>query len=187
MRRRLMVVHLGALLTLATLVVPTALASGGTGPPAASSPSIALFEGKQIDLSQGWGEAKACLVYQQGGIVECFRDRAGLQAREAQLATSSVLSPASALAACSSPLRLYADIYYGGRELALYDRGYWQNLSTWDFDNQLSSYKVGACGVRLAENAYGGGTWYPGSTTAGAWEPFMLSGWDNRVSSVYIQ
>lgn len=178
MTRRLIATALTGLAVIAVLAGP-AVAGGTSSSP---SPSLALFEGRTIDLSQGWGEAQACLVFSGGGIIECFRDRDGLHAREAQLAGSSAM-----LAACSSPLRLYADIYYGGRELALYDRGYWQNLSTWSFDNQLSSYKVGACGVRLAENANGGGAWYPGNTSAGAWEPFMLSGWDNRVSSIYIQ
>lgn len=180
MTRRLITTALIGLAILAVLAAP----GGATGTSSPPSPSLAVFEGRTIDLSQGWGEAQACLVFTQARIVECFRNRAGLRTRENALAGSPALTT---LAACSSPLRLYADIYYGGRELALYDRGYWQNLSTWSFDNQLSSYKVGACGVRLAENSNGGGAWYPGNTTAGAWEPFMLSGWDNRVSSVYLQ
>lgn len=169
-----------ALAGLALFVAVSAPAAGGT--PFEPQSSVATLEGQTIDLSQGWGEAQACLVISHAHPIECFRDHDGLYARERELAGS-----ASLLASCSSPLRLYAEIYYGGRELALYDRGYWQNLSTWSFDNQLSSYKVGACGVRLAENAFGGGSWYPGSTTAGSWEPFMLSGWDNRISSIYIQ
>ncbi len=167
-----------------TLALFAAQAASGASAP---TPTPAQFEGQTIDLAQGWGQARACLVYQQAGIVECFRDRAGLQAREQQLAASGVLPRVSAAAACSSPLRLSTDIYYGGRELALYDRGYWQNLSTWSFDNQTSSYKVGGCGVHLADYANGGGSWYPGNTSAGWWEPFMLSGWDNRISSVYLQ
>lgn len=151
-----------------------------------SPPSLALFEGKQIDLSRDWGAAQACVVYQGVGAVECFRDRAGLQAREAQLQTA-VASPATATASCSSPLRLFADGSYGGRELDFYDRGYWQNLDTWGFDNQLSSYRVGGCGVYLADGTYGGGSWYPGNTSAGHGESSMLSGWNDRVSSIYIQ
>lgn len=178
MTRRLIATALAGLAVLVVLAEPAA----ASGRFSRLSPSLALFEGRTIDLSQGWGEAQGCLVFNGAGIVECFRSGDALHAREAKLAGSSAM-----LAACSSPLRLYTDIYCGGRELALYDRGYWQNLSTWSFDDQLSSYKVGACGVRLAENAYGGGAWYPGSTSGGSWEPFMLSGWDNRVSSIYIQ
>lgn len=176
-----------AILAAVAMLAATSVASGMAAGSAA--PSFALFDGKQIDLSQGWGEAQACLIYQAAGIAECFRDRAGLQARETQLETTA-LAPASVLAACSSPLRLFADTNYGGRELDLYDRGYWQNLSTWSFDNVLSSYKVGACSSHLAESTNGGGYWYPGNTSAGHWEPEMTAGatnWDNRVSSVYLQ
>jgi hypothetical protein len=125
-------------------------------------------------------------VTQAAGVVECFRDRADLGARESQLQAQTV-SPATATASCSSPLRLYSDGAYGGRELDFYDRGYWQDLGTWGFDNQLSSYRVGGCGVYLAEGTYGGGSWYPGNTSASHSESSMLSGWNDRVSSIYIQ
>jgi hypothetical protein len=161
------------------------VADGGTPP--ATPPTVALFEGTQIDLSKGWGEARACLVAHAAGVVECFRDQAGLLARESQLQAEISASPTIAATTCSSPLRLYADSSYGGRELDFYDRGYWQNLSTWSFDNQTSSYKVGACGVYLADYANGGGSWYPGNTSAGHDEPTMLSGWNDRISSIYIQ
>jgi hypothetical protein len=155
---------------------------------ASSTPSTgaasAVLEGQTIDLSQGWGAAQACLVL--AGATECFRDRAAMQAREESLAST----PSVATATCGSPLRLFSDGGYGGRELDLYDRGYWQNLDAWSFANVLSSYRVGGCGVHLAENANGGGLWYPGDTSAGSAEPALTAGssnWDNRVSSVYIQ
>jgi hypothetical protein len=170
------------LATLAVMLLSTSAGFAETpSPPATSSESVALFEGQQIDLSQSWGEAQACFVAAVGDV-ECFRDRADLYARESQLETTD-----SPLVTCSSPLRLFADTSYSGRELDFYDRGYWQNLSTWSFDNQLSSYKVGACGVYLAENANGGGSLYPGNTNAGHDEPSMVSGWNDRVSSIYIR
>ena len=46
---------------------------------------------------------------------------------------------------CSSPLRLFEHSYYGGRQLLFFDRGYWQNLTDYGFNDQLSSYIVGAC------------------------------------------
>ena len=115
-------------------------------------------------------------------LAECFRDTASLHARETALGTD-----VSILASCSTPLRLFANTGYGGTELDMVVNGTWLNLSTWGFDNQLSSYQVGACSTHLAENANGGGSWYPGSTSAGAQASSMLSGWDNRVSSVYLQ
>lgn len=182
MHRRLVTAVVAAIFM---AVLPASGFADGKQPPA-GSPSFALFEGKQIDLSKGWGDAHACLVAHIAGVVECFRDRSGMLARESQL-QAQFASPEIAAVSCSSPLRLFADPSYGGRELDFYDRGYWQNLSTWSFDNQLSSYKVGACGVYLADYANGGGSWYPGNTSPGHDEPSMLLGWNDRVSSIYIQ
>lgn len=164
----------------------------GRAASSAPPPLLATFEGGHIDLSQGWGDAQACLVYRGAGIVECFRNRTGLLEREARLetqtpSTAATPAPSAASVTCSSPLRLFADSNYGGRELDFYDRGYWQNLSAWSFDNQLSSYKVGACGVYLADGADGAGSWYPGNTSAGHYEPVMASGWNDRISSIFIQ
>ncbi|HEX5246995.1 MAG TPA: hypothetical protein VFW41_07675 [Gaiellaceae bacterium] len=177
---------LGAALAAAIfLLLPIAgLASNQAAP---SPPGQAVFEGHTIDLSKGWGDAHACLVANGAGVVECFRDQAGLLARESQLQEQASADPAIAASTCSTPLRLYADTGYGGRELDFYDRGYWQNLSDWSFDNQTSSYKVGACGVYLADGANGGGSWYPGNTNAGASASSMVSGWNDRISSLYIQ
>ncbi|HKU55501.1 MAG TPA: hypothetical protein VJP41_00605 [Gaiellaceae bacterium] len=179
MTRRYVVVATIAL-AVALAPLPAFAGSNSAGP-------IATFEGSQIDLSQGWGAAQACVV--ANGAVTCFADRAGLLAYEQQLpstqASASELSLASTT--CSSPLRLYADANYGGRELDFYDRGYWQNLSTWSFSNQTSSFKVGACAVDLADDANGGGSWYPSGTGAGHLEPTMVSGWNDRISSIFIQ
>lgn len=167
-------------------VVPgSGLAEGIASPP--SQPTVAWFEGAQIDLSKGWGEARACFVARSLGLVECFPDQAGLLARESQLQAQIAASPDLAASTCSSPLRLYANTSYGGREVDFYDRGYWQNLSNWSFDNQTSSYKVGVCGVYLADYANGGGSWYPGNTSPGYNSATMLSGWNDRISSIYIQ
>lgn len=177
MHRRLTAVGLAAVLMI--IAASSALADSSA---TESRPGLARFEGNLIDLSRSWGEAQACVVYDFDRVAECFRDVATLHARETELAAD-----VSILASCSTPLRLFANTGYGGQELDIYTRGVWQNLSTWGFDNQLSSYKVGACGAHLAENANGGGSWYPGNTGAGAQSASMLSGWDNRVSSVYLQ
>jgi hypothetical protein len=176
----------GVVIALVVLSVPDA-GVADRAVTASASGSIALFEGRQIDLAQGWGDARACVVARSGGVVECFADQAGLLAREAQLGARNVAPAAVASASCATPLRLYADTGYGGRELDFYDRGFWQNLSDWSFGNQLSSYRVGGCGVSLADGANGGGSSYPGNTSAGHAEPAMSSGWDNRVSSIFIK
>lgn len=169
---------------LAAVLAPSS-AIAGIGP----AGPVATYNGSQIDLSQGWGTAQACLV--ADGEVECFSDRSGLLAREQQLTTQTSAADSAfastATTTCSSPLRLYADANYGGRELDFYDRGYWQNLSTWSFSNQVSSFKVGACAVNLADGASGSGSWYPSGTGAGHWEPTMATGWNDRISSIFIR
>lgn len=174
-----------AAIALAAILVP-APALAGSGP----AGPIATYDGGQIDLSKGWGTAQACLV--ANGEVECFANRSDLAAREQELALGQQSAMGAATTpttstVCSSPLRLYADANYGGRELDFYDRGYWQNLSTWSFSDQTSSFKVGACAVHLADGANGSGSWYPSGTSADHSEPTMVSGWNDRISSIFIQ
>jgi hypothetical protein len=72
--------------TLATAAVLGAgLAATGQAAAAASAPrgAIATFEGKRIDLSGGWGAAKACGVWQ--GSVSRFRTTAELDRKATQV------------------------------------------------------------------------------------------------------
>ncbi|MEV7417813.1 hypothetical protein [Streptomyces sp. NPDC089919] len=165
-------------------VTGTAQAAPAAGAAAVSAPgsTLARFEGGTLDMAGDWGAAKACLIARSAGTVRCFRTTAELASAEAKLA------PTGALAACSSPLRLYADGGFSGRVLSFWDRGYWQNLGSngWNFNDQMSSYKVGACTSHLAEHNDGVGYWYPGNTGAWAEEGVLRSGWNDRVSSIKI-
>lgn len=156
------------------------------------------FEGRQIDLSADWGEARACVIWEQASASECFRTEAEMSEHIAAVARTLAPNTASAQAAaqCSSWLTLYSHPYYNQginwneRVLSFRDRGVWQNLTTYNFNDNLSSYIVGACGVHLAEHFGGAGFWYPGNTSAYAREPRMAAGttnWDNRVSSICIK
>ena len=144
-------------------------------------PAIATFEGRRINLAEDWGDATACLVWRQGGVLECFRSEEALDALEARLAprraTTAASSDGQLLAAspysCWSSLRLYEHNWYGGRRLSFWDRGFWQNLSLYGFDDQDSSYIVGGCYAHLAEHPDGGGWWYPGPTYPYAGEPVL--------------
>ncbi len=156
--------------------------------------ALARFEGRTIDLAADWGDAKACLVWRQGGVLECFRSAEALDAREAQLAprraaldsTTSYGATAAYSYSCSSALRLYEYNWYSGRRLSFWDRGFWQNLGDYGFEDQTSSYIVGGCYVYLAEHAYGGGWWYPGPNYPYAGEPAMSWDWQDTISSIYI-
>lgn len=154
--------------------------------------AIASFEGRPIDLAEDWGEAQACLVWRQGGVLECFRTPEAMDARGAALlpGRSPARSATDAVAAsfsCGSPLRLYDYSYYGGRQLWFWDRGFWQNLPDYGFDDRTSSYIVGACYAYLAEHPDGGGWWYPGPMYPYAGEPVMYASWQNTITSIYVQ
>lgn len=199
MRRKTMVGVLGvAVLLVAAWVVP---AQAGPDRPTSASegrPAIATFEGRSIDLSKDWEEARACLVWRQGGVLECFRTPQSLDARIAQLSPerhrgrdspegTETMSYSTSSFSCSSSLRLFDYSYYGGRQLSYWDRGFWQNLADFGFEDRTSSYAVGGCYAHLAEHAWGGGWWYPGPTYPYAGEPVMSWGWSNTISSIYIE
>jgi len=156
-------------------------------------PAIAMFEGRELDLSESWGEATACLVWRQGGVLECFRSPEALDAQATELAprraesTGSKSTAAESAYSCSSALRLYDRAYYGGRQLWFWDRGFWQNLPDFGFDDRTSSYILGGCYAYLAEHPDGGGWWYPGPTYPYAGEPVMYDSWDNTITSIYVE
>ena len=200
-RKRLGALVAGTTLFLTLLVAPAHATTDALPvndaphPPSAQverRPAVADFEGRRIDMSGDWGAARACLVWRQGGVVECFRTAAAMEQRERRLSLPrSLQAPAgTALASsfsCSSSLSLYDYGGYGGRQVSFWDRGYWQNLGDYGFDNSTSSYIVGGCYSHLAEYSDGAGWWYPGATSPYHGEPYMSSSWNNRVSSIYIE
>jgi hypothetical protein len=94
---------------------------------------------------------------------------------------------ASASSTCSGYLRLYDGTSYGTPVLYLRDRYQWLNLSSYGFNQKVSSFKVGPCAADFADYANGGGGWYPWYLTeAYDQSSSMISGWNNDVSSVYI-
>ena len=93
--------------------------------------------------------------------------------------------PLGLLVECGGPLDLHADGSYTGNSLALSTRGLTISLSPYGLSNVTSSYQIASCSARFYDTT-SGGTAYPGNINAGVWSPSMSSGWDNRVSSVYI-
>jgi hypothetical protein len=118
-----MVVQLNARLRLALAVLGLMSLSSVTGAAEveASVPAVALFEGRRIVLADGWGEASACLVFESGGVLECFRTEAELDVRLGTLqggiaddvADEGSGGAALLVATCSTSLRLYDGTSYG--------------------------------------------------------------------------
>lgn len=155
-------------------------------PPSDPEPWIADFEGIEIDLRDGWDGAKACLT--DGITTECFDTEAEMLAAAGVSATAPP-SPAGSgfrRSSCSSFLRLYSGSYYNGSVLGLNTRFSVMNLSSYGFNNITSSYRVGDCGSAMWDASNGTSGLYPGNTSAGVSAGVMQSGWDNRISSVYI-
>jgi hypothetical protein len=180
------------MLVVAPLTVVSALAVEAGGPSA-----IATFNGRTIDLSQGWAGAQACVAL--ADRTECFGSEPSLldahpELRDIGNPTKSTSTLASTLAlplsatatSCSSSLALYRGTSFSGSVLFLTTRFAVLNLSLYGFDNDTSSYKIGACSGSFYSSSNAGGSVYPGNTAAGASSTVMSPGWDNVVSSVYI-
>ncbi len=176
------------MLVVAPLTVVSALAVEAGGPPAR-----ATFNGRTIDLSQGWAGAQACVAL--ADRTECFGSEPSLLEAHPELrsignSTKSTSTLARALSAtatsCSSSLALYRGTSFSGSVLFLTTRFAVLNLSLYGFDNDTSSYKIGACSGSFYSSSNAGGSVYPGNTAAGASSTLMSPGWDNVVSSVYI-
>lgn len=149
---------------------------------------LASFEGGLINLETGWGDAMACVVWGSERGVECFRSETDLVAHIESIELDLVLEGLAPLASqCSTSLKLYDGTSYAGAALYLYQRTTWINLSNHGWSNRTSSFKVGACSSIFADGSNGSGDRYPLSLTeANDVAIAMLSGWNNKVSSVYI-
>lgn len=154
-----------------------------------NSQSPAVFDGRIIDLADDWEGAQSCVVWNDGGLVQCFRTSAEAEALESSIAAVSTAFDITAkprpAAACNwQCLLLYEHNNFKGRDLRFCDRDVWQNLTKYGFNDQLSSFKPGYHSVKLAENTNGGGAKYEmGNCTLISQ---MKSGWNDRVSSLRI-
>lgn len=151
---------------------------------AEAEPSVtATFEGATLSLADGWGDAKACAS--DGRSTRCYRSEAEMEEAEG-LSAAGEVPEMTLLSSCSSSLRLYTGSGFGGSVLYLSTQYTFINLSPYGFSNVVSSYRVGACASYFYDGSSGGLPIYPGTTSAYASASTMLSGWDNRISSVYI-
>jgi hypothetical protein len=151
---------------------------------------VTLFEGDPINLNVDWGDATACLIWDDVGIRECFRTEAEMDKLITELEKRPGFGTTASVQAsqCSGSVRLYDGLLCTGQVLELRDRLQWISRSAYGFSNKTTSFKIGSCSSYFADFEWGGGSWYPTSSTE-AWDMawLMVYGWNNRVSSVYIQ
>jgi hypothetical protein len=183
--RAVVVVAMGAV----AVIAPADAGAVGSGRSRdlASERGLATFEGRTIDLQQGWGDAKACHVAEDLAIT-CYRSERAMDASHGLDVRSGGDYPSAAngYISCGSSLRLYWDTYYSYPVLYLTTRGSWTNLGWFGYDNRISSYKVGSCQSLFRSGNYGAGSTFPGPTYAWARRSTMGWGWDNVLSSIYI-
>jgi hypothetical protein len=179
-----------AALALMTSVLASApIAASASGVPSPSI-SIASFEGRTIDLRKSWGEASACVT--NGVATNCFRTEKELQAwlgepsTAARAAMSSGASASTFSSTCTTTLRLYDGTGYTGTTVYLTSRNIIINLSSVGFAARTSSYQVGGCSSLFKDQDNLLGSTYPGSTGAGVGATAMVTGWNNRLRSLYI-
>lgn len=168
-----------AVIAVSAIAPATDVAARGAPSTSPDRKVIAWFDGRWIDLTKGWGDAAAC--WSDGTTTSCFRSEAEMDRVIATERAAPLL-----LTSCSSSLRLYRLTGFAGGVLSLTTQNTFINLSAYGFDNDISSYRVGACGSVFYDGANGGSPTYPGATGAGASATSMAAGWDNRISSVYI-
>ncbi|MEP7114467.1 MAG: hypothetical protein ABI862_14470 [Ilumatobacteraceae bacterium] len=149
-----------------TAGIAIAIATGGSASAARPNGVLATFEGRTIDLSQSWGEARACNIASTGAA--CYRSEAQMDdALDAMLGTVVT-------ATCSTSVRLYDGTSFGGTVVNISTTGALVSLSTVGFDNLTSSYKIGACAAKLYSGI--GTGLYPGNTAANSQATAMVSG-----------
>ncbi len=172
----------------AAVAVTAAITSPSVAPAGARVPEpvygqtegvIADFEGRRINLAEGWGDAEACRSDEEG--TRCYRSVTQMFNAEHLFANAGAIAAST----CSGDVNLYRDTSYGGTVLSLNTRSVVINLATYGFDNVTSSYKIGPCDSRFYDTTTGSGL-YPGTTTANTVAASMASGWDNRIGSIAI-
>jgi hypothetical protein len=178
--RRGWIVPMAATLLVFSSGLAAASPAQGSATHGVSDIGHARFEGRWIELSQGWSQATACMVV-AGRPTECFRTVGAMETHAAV-----VLASASPLLNCSTPLKLRDGPNQTLGQANVYSRGIWVNLSSLSFDNKTSSFTVGACSIDLAAGINGGSSHYLSCLSPFCVEDTMDPGWDNAVSSAYL-
>ena len=174
------------------LIVPATGSAVGAAP-ADSVPSdgvIATYNGRQINLEDGWQGAQACLAFTLTDL-RCYDSRSDIpDALVAAARRPAAAAPVAApLASCSSAgqsVTLYSDINMGGQSLSFQTTsGAWTNLAPYGFDNTMESWtNTTGCTARVADGNGGSGDQL--TLAARSSSSNVGSTWKNRASSINV-
>jgi len=140
--RRIKRLHRALLAVIVPLVLVVAGASAAEAAGAKAGPGRAAFGTVQLDLADGWGTARSCVVFSRTNV-RCYPSNA---AADAALGYKAAADPlvnglvAAAPSCASGWLCLYEYADGGGRRLQFRDE-YWNYLSAYSFDRQTSSWR----------------------------------------------
>jgi hypothetical protein len=134
----------------AAIMAGIALQPSASAEPEPSGVGLATFEGKTIDLRNGWGDAQVCVVFSTTNT-ECFSTAAEADKKVGYSpATDTAPGAAGIQASGDCPWGwecIWADINFTGRRLQ-FSEEMWHNLYDWGFAHQTSSwYNRMACGL----------------------------------------
>ena len=167
------------------LLVPASSAALGA---AASGGAVATYDGKTIDLSEGWQGAHACLVVSTAEV-RCYDTeremRDSLVAAARRAVPTDQVAPSIACSGGGNLVTLYADVSMGGNSLSFVSTSGWVNLAPFGFDNDMESWvNQTPCAAVVADGT--GGSSAQLTLAAHSSSSSVGSTWKNRASSINV-
>jgi hypothetical protein len=191
-RRNLLMLALSLSMVLSA---PAAVSAAGASEKPSGHGVIATYHGQAIDLSKGWSGARICEVWTKADV-RCYASQAEMRAAHAKiLAASGWKGPYQPrdLKGCPGGITkfewvcLYEFRNFGGRRLQFKDPDYWQNLNTYGFVDQASSWaKTRNPGFKLLDYRSSGNIQYVFGICGAASAASMPSGWDNIANAIWV-
>ena len=168
------------------LIVP---AAGHTAGAAKADAVTASYNGRQINLADGWQGAQACAVLTVDDV-RCYdsqadmKDALGASARQNPAAQASPL--ASSCGGSGLFVTLYSDTGFGGTSLSFATTsGAWTNLAPYGFDNDMESWSnTTNCAGTVADLTNGNGDRL--TLAARSSSSNVGTTWKNRASSINV-
>jgi hypothetical protein len=169
------------------LAIPVVAApSAGAAP---TPGARATYNGRTINLAQGWQGAHACGVFGPNNV-RCFDTRTELHdavAIAAQVGTGAEAEgavPESNCGGSSTEVQLFSGTNWSGNQLIFVSTSGFFDLADYGFDNDMESWASSkTCNAFVADGTGGGGS----VLTLGA-ESYSLNAgsWKNRASSISV-
>ncbi len=180
-----------ALTALAGILAIPVVAAPAAG--AAPNPGVrATYNGRSLNLADGWQGAHACGVFGPDNVV-CFdtreqlHDVVAIAARAGTAAeTKSAMSvaPASSCGGSSTEVQLFSGTNWSGNQLIFVSTSGFFDLADYGFDNDMESWASSKTCNSFVSDGTGGGA---AILTLGA-ESYSLNAgsWKNRASSISV-